>query len=164
MEYDVTLSKKEKRHYFLYLLGILFLAVIIISGVFLYRMDSPFTNSQESEVSIQSLQEKAKFEERQKLYLPVLDSAFAKIEKIGLEDQYSVAANTAETGINDIRNAFENTNITDPRKESYRQIALFYKMFLNDKQMATKKTENIETYNKKFEECTIYYREKRQQK
>ncbi|RZJ40807.1 MAG: hypothetical protein EOO19_15155 [Chryseobacterium sp.] len=162
MQVNITLSKKEKRYYFLYLLGLLFFAVLLLSVVILYRSESPFNNS--DILAIQTLQEKVKFDDRQKIALPVIDSTFNKIEKISVDDHNPLLENEIRYSINDIANIFETVNITDPRKQSYAQIAQFYKMYMEDKDIAGKKNENIRIFTKQFEDCSIGFKERKNQK
>lgn len=162
MQVNITLSNKEKRYYFLYLLGLLFFAVLLLSLVVLYRTESPFNNS--DILAIQTLQEKAKFDNRQKIAQPVIDSTFNKIEKVSTDDHNPLQENEIRYSINDIANIFETVNITDPRKQSYIQIAQFYKMYMEDKDIAGKKNENIRIFTKQFEDCSIGFKEKKNQK
>jgi len=162
MQVNITLSNKEKRYYFLYLLGLLFFAVLLLSVVILYRAESPFNNS--DILAIQTLEEKAKFDERQRIAQPVIDSTFNKIEKVSTDDRNPLQENEIRYSINDIANIFETVNITDPRKQSYIQIAQFYKMYMEDKDVAGKKNENIKTFTKQFEDCSIGFKERKNQK
>lgn len=162
MQAKIILSKKEKRYYFLYLLGLLFFAVLLLSIIILYRYESPFSNS--DILAIQTLQEKSKFDERQKVAQPVIDSTFNKIEKISIENPNPLLENEIRYSINDIANIFETVNITDPRKESYKQIAQFYKMYVEDKNIAGKKNENIKIFTKQFDDCSIGFKEMKNQK
>lgn len=162
MQVNITLSNKEKRYYFLYLLGLLFFAVLLLSVVILYRFDSPFSNS--DILAIQTLEEKAKFDERQKVAQPVIDSTFSKIEKVSVDDRNPLQENEIRYSINDIANIFETVNITDRRKQSYIQIAQFYKMYMEDKDVAGKKNENIRIFTKQFEDCSIGFKERKNQK
>ena len=162
MQVNITLSNKEKRYYFLYLLGLLFFSFLLLSLVVLYRTESPFNNS--DILAIQTLQEKAKFDNRQKIAQPVIDSTFNKIEKVSTDDHNPLQENEIRYSINDIANIFETVNITDPRKQSYIQIAQFYKMYMEDKDIAGKKNENIRIFTKQFEDCSIGFKEKKNQK
>lgn len=162
MQVNITLSKKEKRYYFLYLLGLLFFGVLLLAAIVLFRKESPFSNS--DLLAIQTLEEKAKFDNRQKMAQPVVDSTFNKIEKVSVEDQNPLQENEIRYSINDIANIFETVNITDPRKQSYVQIAQFYKMYMEDKNVAGKKNENIRIFTKQFEDCSIGFRERKNQK
>lgn len=162
MQAKIILSNKEKRYYFLYLLGLLFLAVLLLSVIILYRWESPFNNS--DTLAIETLEEKVKFDDRQKVAQPVIDSTFNKIEKVSAENQNPLLENEIRYSINDIANIFETVNITDPRKESYKQIAQFYKMYVEDKIIAGKKNENIKIFTKQFEDCSIGFKERKNQK
>lgn len=162
MQAKIILSNKEKRYYFLYLLGLLFLAVLLLSVIILYRWESPFNNY--DTLAIETLEEKVKFDDRQKVAQPVIDSTFNKIEKVSAENENPLLENEIRYSINDIANIFETVNITDPRKESYKQIAQFYKMYVEDKIIAGKKNENIKIFTKQFEDCSIGFKERKNQK
>ncbi|WP_337059181.1 type VI secretion system TssO, partial [Elizabethkingia meningoseptica] len=60
MQLQVTLSKKEKRYYFIYLLGMLLLAIIFLCIIFLSKLESPFVHS--DALAIKTLQEKSFFD------------------------------------------------------------------------------------------------------
>lgn len=162
MQAKIILSKKEKKYYFLYLLGLLFFAVLLLSMIMLHRYESPFNNS--DILAIQTLENKAKFDERQKMAQPIIDSTFSRIEKLSVENPNPLLENEIRYSINDIANIFETVNIIDPRKQSYHQIAQFYKMYVEDKNIAGKKNENIKIFTKQFDDCSIGYKERINQK
>jgi hypothetical protein len=161
MQVQVTLSKKEKRYYFSYLLAMLFFVSILLTLVFVNNFDSPFTNR--DFMTIQTLNEKSKFDEQQNLAQPVLDSTFVKIDKLKLENKNSMKGYELENSISDIANFFENSTSKDQRKDSYLLVAKYYKMYLDDKKFEANRKENISIYKKQFEECTIGYQKMQQQ-
>ena len=139
----ISLSKRERRYQFFYLLGML-LVVLLVSGfVFLRKFQSPFT--QTDVMDIQLLAQKNKFSEQQKIVEPLLKNTFTKIS------------------INDLANYFQSNEVFDTRKNDYLQIAKFYRMYFEDKKIAAKKTENIKLFEQQFEECSIGFKEKEQQ-
>ncbi|WP_294243265.1 type VI secretion system transmembrane protein TssO [uncultured Chryseobacterium sp.] len=162
MQGQVTLSKKERQYQFLYLILMLFAALIFLSIIFLKGFQSPF--SDEDIVSVQILEEKAKFDQKQKYSYKTMDSTFSMINKLTDQAPQPFVENNIMYGINDVANYFENgDNIIDIRKDAYPQIARFYKMFFNDKKIISSKTENIKNFEKQFEECSIGFREKKSQ-
>ena len=56
MQVNITLSNKEKRHYFLYLLGMMLITILIVSVITLRKFHSPFSDADLHTVLI--LQEK----------------------------------------------------------------------------------------------------------
>ncbi len=161
MQIPVTLSKKEKRYHFLYLVGMLLIAVIFLAMIFLPRYRSPFSDA--DLVTIQTLQQKSKFEQHQKLSYPVIDSAFSRTNKLQTEEISPVDNNDIRDFVNDIANFSENTAVNDPRRESFVQISQFYKMFFTDKEAAANKSKNIKYFKEQFEECNDGYVRKRQE-
>ncbi|WP_313376251.1 type VI secretion system TssO [Chishuiella sp.] len=161
MQVQITLSKKEKRYYFSYLLGMLLLVSVLFSVIFIKNFNSPFNNH--DVISIQTLNEKNKFDEQQSLIQPILDSTFVKIDKLKLEKRNSVKGYELENSISDIANFFELGNLKDSRKDSYLKIAKFYKMYLDDKKNNSNIKENVMIYKKQFEDCSIGYQTKQQQ-
>lgn len=162
MQGQVTLSKKERQYQFLYLILMLFAALIFLSIIFLKGFQSPF--SDEDIVSVQILEEKAKFDQKQKYSYKTMDSTFSMINKLTDQAPQPFVENNIMYGINDVANYFENgDNIIDIRKDAYPQIARFYKMYFNDKKIISSKTENIKNFEKQFEECSIGFREKKSQ-
>lgn len=162
MQGQVTLSRKERQYQFLYLILMLFAALIFLSIIFLKGFQSPF--SDEDIVSVQILEEKAKFDQKQKYSYKTMDSTFSMINKLTDQAPQPFVENNIMYGINDVANYFENgDNIIDIRKDAYPQIARFYKMYFNDKKIISSKTENINNFEKQFEECSIGFREKKSQ-
>ncbi|WP_346986276.1 type VI secretion system transmembrane protein TssO [Chryseobacterium sp. POE27] len=162
MQAQVTLSKKERRYQFLYLILMLFTALIFMGIIFLRGFQSPFSDN--DIVSVQMLEEKAKFDQKQKLSYKVLDSTFSMINKLTDEAPQPFVENNIMYGINDVAGYYQNgENINDIRKEAYPQIAEFYKMYFNDKKIISSKTENIKNFEKQFEECSIGFKEKKSQ-
>lgn len=162
MQAQVTLSKKEKHYQFLYLILMLFAALIFMGIIFLRGFQSPFSDN--DIVSIQMLEEKAKFDLKQKQSFKVMDSTFSMINKLTDEAPQPFVENNIMYGINDVAGYYQNgNNINDIRKEAYPQIAKFYKMYFNDKKIISSKTENIKNFEKQFDECSIGFKEKRSQ-
>lgn len=161
MQGQITLSKKERHYQFLYLILMLFAAIVFLGIIFLKGFESPF--SDEDIISVQNLEQKAKFDQQQKATQRVLDSTFTQINRLTNEVPQPFEENNIMNGINDVANSFENANILDIRKEAYPQIAKFYKMYFNDKKIISSKTENIKSFLKQFDECSIGFKEKKSQ-
>lgn len=162
MQGQITLSKKERHYQFLYLILMLFAALIFMVIIFLRAFRSPFSDN--DIVSIQMLEEKAKFDQKQKSSFKVMDSTFSMINKLTDEAPQPFVENNIMYGINDVAGYYQNgENINDIRKEAYPQIAKFYKMYFNDKKIISSKTENIKNFEKQFDECSIGFKEKRSQ-
>lgn len=158
---NITLSKKEKKHYFLYLLGMLLLAVLILSLTVLNRTVNPFSDADMHSVMI--LQEKSRFDEAQKAVQKQMDSVFADLNKFDPEKSTPVEENNIEVGISNINNAFKMSGAKDPRKESYQQIAKFYKMYFEDKKNTVIISKNVENFKKQYEDCTVGYKARQEQ-
>lgn len=139
----------------------LFAAIIFLGILFLKGFESPF--SDEDVISIQSLEEKAKFDQKQKFTFKLLDSTFSQIDRLKDEAPQPFVENNIMNGINDVANQLANDNTTDIRKDAYPQIAKFYKMYFDDKKVISSKTENIKSFEKQFEECSIGFKEKKSQ-
>lgn len=161
MQINITLSKKEKRHYFLYLLGMLVITVLIVSIIVLNKFASPFSDTDMH--AVMTLQDKAKFDEAQKNIQKQMDSTFIKIEKMNPERMTPIEENDIVVGISNINNAFKMSASSDPRKESYPQIAKFYGMFFEDKKNTLTLKKNIENFTKQYDNCIVGYRDKQQQ-
>lgn len=161
MQLQVTLSKKEKRYYFIYLLGMLLLALIFLCIIFLSKLESPFVHS--DALAIKTLQEKSFFDNRQQAIQPTVDSTFIKLKKLSTDNPQPVEENELKYEINDIKNAFSDINTIDTRKDNYVQIAKFYKMYYDDKKIIVKKNENVKSFTKQYEECTIGMKDMQQQ-
>ncbi|MFY7844333.1 type VI secretion system transmembrane protein TssO [Chryseobacterium gambrini] len=162
MQGQITLSKKERHYQFLYLILMLFAALIFLAIIFLKGFESPF--SDEDMISVQNLEGKAKFDQKQKFSYKTLDSTFSMINRLTDESPQPFVESNIMYGINDVANYFQNgDNISDIRKDAYPQIAKFYKMYFNDKKVISSKTENIKSFEKQFEECSIGFKEKKSQ-
>ena len=161
MQINITLSKKEKRHYFLYLLGMLVFAVLILSFIVLSKTTNPFSDADMHSVMI--LQDKTKFNIAQTSVYKKMDSTFVKIDKMDPEKSTPVQLNEIEIGISDINRTFEGSTSTDPRIGSYPQIAKFYQMYYQDKKSIVTLKDNIEQFDKQLQDCMIRFKDKKQQ-
>jgi hypothetical protein len=161
METHTSLSKREKRYQFIYLLGMSLLAALVFGIIILYKFDYPFSGADTLE--IQMLEQKNKFAQQQLIVSPLLETSYKKISILREETPQPFAENDIKNSINDVANCFENVNIYDTRKEGYLQIAQFYKMYFEDKKIAAKKSENIVLFQKQFEECSIGFKYNQQQ-
>lgn len=153
MALQITLSKKEKRYYFIYLLGMLFLGVLFLGILFLHKIESPFGSS--DAISIKTLKQKSIFDDRQKSIQPLVDSTFIKLKRLSSEKPQPVEENELKYDIGDIKDAFSDVIITDSRKNNYPLISKYYKMYFEDKRIIVKKNDNLKSFTKQFEECTI---------
>jgi len=161
MQGHVSLSKKEKHQHFFYLLLLLGAAIIILGFIFFRNYQSPF--SSEASYEMQLLEQKNKFASLQEEISPLLHKTFDKIDGLQLKSLQPYVETDIENNINQIANASNNDKISDPRKESFLQIARYYKMYFDDKKIAAKKTENILLFEKQFTECSIGFKEREQQ-
>lgn len=161
MQVNITLSNKEKRHYFLYLLGMVLLTTIIISIITLRKSSSPFSDADMHSVLV--LQKKSKFDAAQKSMQKTIDSTFSKLEKLDPEKTDPIQKNDIEIGITDIGNAFKMTAVTDSRQNGYARISKFYKMYQLDKEDMHNTEENIKLFKQQYDDCLINVKEKAQQ-
>lgn len=161
MQLKITLSKKEKRYYFIYLVAMLLLGVVFLGIIFLSKLSSPFGDS--DSIAIKTLQQKSIFDTRQKAIQPKVDSTFIKLKRLSSEKPQPVEENELRYDINDINDAFSDLAITDSRKNNYNLIAKFYKMYYDDKKVMVKKNENVKRFTKQFEDCTIGMKDMQQQ-
>lgn len=161
MQVNITLSNKEKRHYFLYLLGMMLITVILLSVITLRRFASPFTDADLHTVLV--LQEKSKFDEAQKSMQNTIDSTFTKVNKMDPEKSDPMLDNDIDVGISEIGNAFKITTVTDQRQKGYARIANFYKMYELDKKDMHNTQENVTLFKQQYDNCLINVKEKAQQ-
>ena len=162
MQVNITLSNKEKRHYFLYLLGMMLITILIVSVLTLRKFPSPFGDADLHSVLV--LEEKSKFDEAQKSIQKNIDSTFALIEKFDPEKNDPMKENAIDIGISDIGNAFKITAVTDKRQNGYTRIANFYKMYELDKKNMHISTENVDLFKKQYDNCLINVKERAQQR
>lgn len=137
----------------------LFAAMIFLGILFLKGYDSPF--SDEDVRGIQNLEQKSKFEQNQKVIIPIMDSTYSMITKLTDVAPEPFVENNISLGINDLQNYFNAKNdITDVRKDAYPQIAKFYKMYFDDKKVISSTTEDIKKFEKQVEDCRIGFKDK----
>jgi len=158
MQGQITLSKKERHYQFLYLILMLLTAMIFLGVIFLKGFESPF--SDEDIRGIQNLEQKAEFEQHQKIILPIMDSTYTMITKLTAETPQPFVENNIFNNINDLNGYFKNNEIADIRKDAYPQIARFYKMYFDDKKVISTTTEDIKKFEKQVEECRIGFKDK----
>lgn len=161
MQVNITLSNKEKRHYFLYLLGMMLITIFILSIITLRKFHSPFSDADLH--TVLELQEKSKIDEAQKSMQKTIDSTFAKLDKMDPEKSDPMQQNDIDIGISEIGNAFKLTTVTDPRQKGYARIANFYKMYQLDKQDMHNTQENITLFKQQYDNCLTNVKDKAQQ-
>lgn len=158
MQGHITLSKKEKHYQFLYLILMLLAAMVFLGIIFLKSYESPF--SDEDVRGIQNLEQKSKFEQHQKVILPIMDSTYTMISKLKDIAPEPFVENNIALGINDLQNYFQiNGDVYDVRKDAYPQIAKFYKMYFDDKKVISSTTEDIKEFEKQVDECRIGFKD-----
>lgn len=133
-------------------------AMIFLGIIFLKGFESPF--SDEDVRGIQNLQQKAEFEQHQKIILPIMDSTYVRITKLKGEGPQPFAENNIQLGVNDLNDYFNGNNVTDIRKDAYPQIAKFYKMYFDDKKVISTTLEDIKIFEKQVEDCRIGFKDK----
>lgn len=161
MKVNITLSNKEKRHYFLYLLGMMLITIIFLSAITLRKFHSPFSDEYKI-TDISKLKEKSKFDEANKSMLKIIDSTFSKLDKVDPAKFDHLQDINIDLGISDIGTAFKNTSFTDPRIKGYSRIANFYVMYKEDKQVMRNTQENLDLFIKQYDDCKINVKEKAQ--
>lgn len=158
MQGQITLSKKERHYQFFYLILMLVMSMLFLGIIFLKGFESPF--SDEDVRGIQNLEQKAEFEQHQKIVLPIMDSTYTMITKLTEEAPQPFVENNIQVGINDLNSYFSNYDISDIRKDAYPQIAKFYKMYFEDKKVISTTSEDIKRFEKQVEDCRIGFKDK----
>ena len=161
MEGYVSLSRKEKHQHFFYLLLLLVAGAVLLYFIFLRQFASPFGNNIGFEMQL--LEQKKQFEKMQADIQPFLEKTFNKIDALPPSGLQAFTEADIKNSINQIANASENDKVQDIRKESYLQIAQFYKIYFEDKKIAGKKADNILLFEKEFTECNIGFKDKETQ-
>ncbi|MDN3694532.1 type VI secretion system transmembrane protein TssO [Chryseobacterium tructae] len=160
MQGQITLSKKERHYQFFYLILMLVTAMIFLGVLFLKGFESPF--SDEDVRGIQNLEQKAEFEQHQKIIIPIMDSTYTMITKLTDETPQPFVENNIFVGVNDLNGYFKGHDIVDTRKDAYPQIAKFYKMYYEDKKVISTTSEDIKRFEKQVEECRIGFKDKQE--
>ena len=160
MQGQVTLSKKEKRYQFVYLILMLILALLFLGIIFLKGFSSPFSDADVN--SLQILEQKTKFNQQQKLGFKLIDTAFARVNRLSVEEEQTVEKREAEYAIQDVANTYQNYPVHDNRKRAFPQIGTFFKMYMTDKGRIKSLNEDIKHFEKQYEDCQIGYRDKSQ--
>lgn len=133
-------------------------AMIFLGILFLKGFESPF--SDEDVRGIQNLEQKAEFEQHQKIIIPIMDSTYTMIAKLTDETPQPFVENNIFVGVNDLNGYFKGHDIVDTRKDAYPQIARFYKMYFEDKKVISTTSEDIKRFEKQVEECRIGFKDK----
>lgn len=156
-----SLSRKEKHYHLLYLIGMLVLVLVFLRVVLLRGYSSPFAAETFKEVEM--LEQQYKFNFQQKKMEPFVVETFDKISALVFITPKPIEENEITRRIYQLSHAFAQTTIDDPRQAVYEQLASFYTMYLEDKKIIAKKTENIDLFRRQFEACSIGFKDKEQQ-
>lgn len=160
MQGQITLSKKEKRFQFLYLILMLLAAMILLGIIFLNRFESPFTSS--DIVALDRLEEKAKFDNEQKKIQKIVDSTFTQISRIKEEIPDVMIDHDIERNTDYIRGTKKRFSTDDNRIDAYPQIAKLFEMYYNDKKRVTTISFDTKNFEKRTQECIVGYKSKEQ--
>lgn len=133
-------------------------AMLFLGVIFLKGFESPF--SDEDIRGIQNLEQKAEFDQHQKVILPIMDSTYTMITKLTDEAPQPFVENNIFVGVNDLNSYFKGYDIVDTRKDAYPQIAKFYKMYFEDKKIISTTSDDIKRFEKQVEECRIGFKDK----
>lgn len=156
-----TLSRRERRYYFFYLLLLLLITLVILSFVFIGARKKDTVETIAFEVSL--LQQHNYYIKKQDEIYPFLERTFNKINEMRVDKNQAFIQNDIQNDISNISAIQNNAQYKDPRFEDYKQVALFFKMFFNDKIKIARKNENVALFEKQFADCSIGYKEKEQQ-
>jgi hypothetical protein len=158
MQGQITLSKKEKRFQFLYLIFMLMAAMILLGIIFLNRFQSPFTSA--DVVSLDRLEEKAKFDSEQKKVQKIVDSTFKQISRIKDEIPDVMVDHEIDKNTAYIRGTKKRFSTDDSRVEGFPQIAKLFEMYYNDKKTVTTISFDTKNFERRTQECIVGYRDK----
>ncbi len=158
MKQSGTLSRREKRHYFLYLL-ILFLIVLSLLIWIIFRKSSKvvFGISQ----SYQAYQVKDReFLVVQNEGVPFYDTICSRIKALQTSPPSAIAETDLKSQINILNSYYENLPAKDPRFINFHQMALFAKLYFEDMLVYRKKAENIQRFQQQLNECEVGYKDR----
>ena len=160
MQGQITLSKKEKRFQFLYLILMLLAAMILLGIIFLNRFESPFNSS--DIITLKRLEQKSKFDIEQKKIQAVVDSTFTKISHLNPENPEAMTTHEIEKNTDFISSTKKRFVTPDMRVDGYPLIADFYEMYMEDKNMAKNMTDDVKRLDAAVKNCEMGYKNNEQ--
>lgn len=160
MQGQITLSKKEKRFQFIYLIFMLMASMIFLGIIFLNRFDSPFSAS--DIVTLDRLEEKAKFDAEQKKIQKIVDTTFSQISRLNSDIPDVMVTHDIERNTDYIRGTKKRFSTDDNRIDAYPQIAKFFEMYFNDKKTVTNISLDTKNFQARTQECIVGYKNKEQ--
>jgi hypothetical protein len=160
MQGQITLSKKEKRFQFLYLILMLLAAIILLGILFLNRFESPFNSS--DVVTLKRLEQKSKFDAEQKKIQSVVDSTFISIAHLDAENPEAMKIHDIEKNTDFISSTKKRFITPDERVDGYPLIAEFYEMYMEDKNMVKNMSDDVKRLEVIVKNCEMGYKNNEQ--
>lgn len=160
MQGQITLSKKEKRFQFLYLILMLLAAMLFLGIIFLNRFESPFNTSDFA--TLKRLEQKSQFDVEQKNLQPVVDSTFRKLSHLDAENPEAMKIHDIEKNKEFIASTKKRFITPDERINGYPLIAKFYEMYMEDKNIMKNMTEDVKRFEVMVKNCETGYKNNEQ--
>nr|WP_314494274.1 type VI secretion system TssO [uncultured Chryseobacterium sp.] len=156
MQGQITLSKKEKRFQFLYLILMLLAAMLFLGIIFLNGFESPFNSS--DVLTLKRLEQKSKFDTEQKNIQAIVDSTFMKISSLDAENSEAMKIHDIEKNTDFILSTKKRFPTPDERIEGYPLIGDFYIMYMEDKTTVKNMTEDVKRLEVTLKNCETGYK------
>jgi len=160
MQGQITLSKKEKRFQFLYLILMLLAAMLLLGIIFLNKFESPFDSS--DVITLKRLEQKSKFDAEQQNIQKIVDSTFVKISHLKAENPEAMTMHEIEKNTDFISSTKKRFVTPDERIDGYPLIADFYEMFMEDKKMEKNMTDDVKRLEVTVKNCEMGYKNNEQ--
>lgn len=159
MEKDnlITLGRKEKRQYFIYLICIFVLTLVLLVWIIFRNINSPFTSL--SIVEDAYLKKAGEFDEQKKYASALFDSTFERITALQGGQLNAIVEADIRSQVNELNDLADDVTAHDIRFTSFHQMAAFLTGYFEDMQTLKRKLANVQMFQKQLTDCEIGYKD-----
>ncbi|PZF72739.1 type VI secretion system TssO [Taibaiella soli] len=158
---STSVVEKEHQYYFYYLLLLVTAGLLLLAFIFLRGMESPFSNNLAFEMRL--LEDRQQMDILQKETTQYIPNLFEKINTLPIGQLKGSTKSDLKIDIASISSIAGKHDLNDSRKDSYRQVADFFEMYLLDKEIAFARLQDINLFTNLCNDCNIGFKEKQRQ-
>ncbi|MEX6687669.1 type VI secretion system TssO [Danxiaibacter flavus] len=159
MERDnlITLGRREKRQYLIYLVCIFVFTVSLLVWIIFRNSNNPFTSK--SIVENAYLKKARAFDERKKYASALFDSTFERITALQNGTLNTIVEADITSQVKELNDLADDVTVHDIRYASFRQMAAFLTSYFEDMLTLKRKVANVQMFQKQLTDCEIGYKD-----
>ena len=153
----ITLGRREKRQYLIYLISLFVFTISLLAWIFFRNGTNPFTSM--SIVESAYLRKAKEFDEQKKYASALFDSTFERIAALENGQLNTIVEADIKNQVKELCDLAEDGTSHDIRFASFRQMAAFLTGYFEDILTLKRKVANVQMFQKQLTECEIGYKD-----